>query len=176
MSLRRRLFGASEDRDSHESSRTPSPAPTTPSRAQDRKASIDGNGDPLVQIRKQKLERLNSYVKEKRPKSSKRRNAWIFGLGGLFGLILALFVAGNNDVIDLSYLREMNLEGLYDVLPAGMVKDAQELQVSIYIQQYSSSLTADEGLRCSLPSSRNVRKMLLPTTRSQLGLKRRHKV
>lgn len=133
--LRRRIFGG-RGRDSNDSSRSPSPAPTTLPYGQARKASVDGNGEPLVRIPAKKLERLNTYVKDKRPKSSKRRNAWIFGLGGLFGLVLALFVAGNNDVIDLSHLRDMNLEGLFDILPAGVVKDAQELQVSLHLQHY----------------------------------------
>ncbi|PNS14358.1 hypothetical protein CAC42_6871 [Sphaceloma murrayae] len=63
-----------------------------------------------------------------RPKGSKRRNAWVFGLGGLFGILVAGFFAGGNDLMDIAALREMNLDSLFDVLPAGLVKDAQDLQ------------------------------------------------
>ncbi|ORY11790.1 Lecithin:cholesterol acyltransferase-domain-containing protein [Clohesyomyces aquaticus] len=64
----------------------------------------------------------------KNGKNSKRRNFWIFGLGGVFGLLLAGFFAGSNDMIDLSGFEGMNLESIFDVLPAGLVKDAQQMQ------------------------------------------------
>lgn len=119
--LRRRIFGSH----SNENSRAPSPLPAA------RKESVDANADEHVSVPIKKLERLNSYVKERKPiKGRKRRNAWIFGLGGLFGLLIALFFAGNGDVIDFAAIKDMNLEGLFDVLPAGLVKDAQQLQVS----------------------------------------------
>ncbi|KAF2227676.1 Phospholipid:diacylglycerol acyltransferase [Elsinoe ampelina] len=63
-----------------------------------------------------------------RPKGSKRRNAWIFGLGGLFGILVAGFFAGGNDLMDFPAIKDMNLDSLFDVLPAGLVKDAQNLQ------------------------------------------------
>ncbi|OCK76562.1 phospholipid:diacylglycerol acyltransferas-like protein [Lepidopterella palustris CBS 459.81] len=58
----------------------------------------------------------------------KRRNIWIFGLGGLFGVAVAAFFAGSNDMIDLSLLADMNLDSILDALPAGLVRDAQEIQ------------------------------------------------
>jgi phospholipid:diacylglycerol acyltransferase len=57
---------------------------------------------------------------------SKRRHAWVFVLGGIFGLLLAAFLANNNDLIDLAGL---NLEGFVDVLPAGFMSDIYEFQV-----------------------------------------------
>jgi phospholipid:diacylglycerol acyltransferase len=74
-------------------------------------------------------EKLETLKKSKAPKQSKRKNFWIFGLGGLFGLIVAGFFANSNDLIDLSALDNMNLENLMDVLPAAFVRDAQQLQV-----------------------------------------------
>jgi phospholipid:diacylglycerol acyltransferase len=64
-----------------------------------------------------------------RPRSSKRRNAWIFSLGGIFGLVVAAFFANNSDFIDLASLGDINFDGLLDVLPAGLIKDAKEFQV-----------------------------------------------
>ena len=113
--LRRRALGQDSDTGP---SRTPSPAP------------VDGNaatGNVSVPI--DKLNKLNQHVKK--TKTSKRRNAWIFGLGGLFGILVALFFAQNRDVVDLEFVKHMNLDSIMDVLPAGLVKDAQELQVSI---------------------------------------------
>ncbi|KAI1979587.1 phospholipid:diacylglycerol acyltransferase [Ophidiomyces ophidiicola] len=57
---------------------------------------------------------------------SKRRNGLIFGLGGLFGLCVALFFANHNEVISLDGLMDLNLDSLIDVIPAGILKDASE--------------------------------------------------
>lgn len=120
--LRRRIFGGDS---SNESSRAPSPVPAYG------KEDTDGSGDPHVSVPAKKLERLNSYVQEKKPaKGHKRRNTWVFGLGGLVGILVALAFAGNSDVIDFSSIKDMNLDGLFDALPAGLVRDAQRLQVS----------------------------------------------
>ena len=62
-------------------------------------------------------------------KPRKRRNWIIFGLGGLFGIVVAAFFANQQDVINLEGLRDINLESLLDVIPAGVVRDAKELTV-----------------------------------------------
>ena len=53
----------------------------------------------------------------------------MFGLGGVFGLVIAAFFAGSNDFIDLKSIEGMNLESLMEALPANFVKSAQQLQV-----------------------------------------------
>lgn len=68
-------------------------------------------------------------LKTKPPKQGKRKNFWIFSLGGVFGLVVAGFFAQSNDMIDLSRLENMNLDSIMDVLPAAFVRDAQQLQV-----------------------------------------------
>jgi len=65
----------------------------------------------------------------KKSRGTKRRNLWIFSLGGIFGIAVAAFFAGSNDLIDLSSLADVNMESILDALPAGLVRDAQELQV-----------------------------------------------
>ncbi|EEH43551.2 phospholipid:diacylglycerol acyltransferase [Paracoccidioides brasiliensis Pb18] len=57
---------------------------------------------------------------------SKRRNGLIFGLGGIFGIFLALFFANQNEVISLDALMDLNLDSLMDVMPAGMIRDASQ--------------------------------------------------
>lgn len=118
MSFLRRRFGGSggsHDDDSPDVSGASTPLPTTPD--PDRPAN-------LRVITAEKLQTL-----QKRRKNGKRKNFWIFGLGGLFGVLAAAFFAGSNDMIDLSSLEGMNLESLYEALPAGFLKDAQQLQV-----------------------------------------------
>ena len=72
---------------------------------------------------------LRTLQDQKSPKGTKRRYAWIFTLGGLFGLVLAAFFANNSDLIDLAALGDFNLDGLLEALPSGLIKDAKEFQV-----------------------------------------------
>lgn len=65
-------------------------------------------------------------------KHRKRRNGFIFFLGGLFGIVAAGFFANQSDLIDFPELGELSMSNLLDVLPAGMVKDARDLAVSDY--------------------------------------------
>ena len=70
-----------------------------------------------------------SKLKALRHRKSKRRTWLIFGLGGLFGTIVAAFFANQSDVINLEGLMDLNLDSLLDVIPAGIIKDAKELTV-----------------------------------------------
>ena len=119
--LRRRIFGAGNDDSSPDSSRDSSPHPVAPKEA---------GGDAYRIVPKEKLEKLKSQVK---PRGGKKRNAWIFGLGGLFGLLAAGFFAGSNGGIDklitMAGLEEMNLDSVLDVLPTGLIRDIRDLQV-----------------------------------------------
>lgn len=63
-----------------------------------------------------------------RPRS-KRRNGFIFVLGGLFGILIALFFANQQDVISLDSLLDLNIESLMDAIPQGIVRDAKEFSV-----------------------------------------------
>jgi phospholipid:diacylglycerol acyltransferase len=66
-----------------------------------------------------------------KPKTRKRRNGLIFALGGLFGLIVAGFFAGKNELIEFPELGEFSLDSLVDVLPANLIKDVRDLSVSL---------------------------------------------
>jgi phospholipid:diacylglycerol acyltransferase len=65
-----------------------------------------------------------------KPKTRKRRNGFIFFLGGVFGLLAAGFFAQRSDLLDFPELRELSMESLIEVLPAGFVSDARDLAVS----------------------------------------------
>jgi phospholipid:diacylglycerol acyltransferase len=65
-----------------------------------------------------------------RPKTRKRRNTAIFLLGSVFGIIAAGFFAKSNDLIDFPEIGDLSMDSLFDVLPAGLVKDMRELVVS----------------------------------------------
>ncbi len=74
-------------------------------------------------------------------KGRKRYQGLIFALGGLFGILLAAFLADRSDMIHLSALpdlADLNLDSLTAILPAGVLKDAKDLTVSAY-----TSLTYD---------------------------------
>lgn len=102
--LRRRFWGNSS---STEPSREPSPA----------------KGEPVTLVSK-------THLKELKGKRGKRWQLSIFGLGGLFGILVAAFFANQHDVINLEGLVDFNMESLLDVIPAGIVKDAKDITVS----------------------------------------------
>ena len=102
--LRRRFLSGNSS--STEPSREPSPA----------------RGEPVTLVSK-------SHLKELKGKRGKRWQFSIFGLGGLFGLVVAAFFANHHDVINLEGLVDFNMESLIDVIPAGIVKDAKDLTV-----------------------------------------------
>jgi phospholipid:diacylglycerol acyltransferase len=85
-----------------------------------------GEEDRLVPV--SKLKKLTTA------KRSKRKSWLIFSLGGLFGLVMAVFFANQQEVIKLEGLLDVNLDSLMDVIPAGIVKDAKDLSVrtSVY--------------------------------------------
>ncbi|KAF2688031.1 LACT-domain-containing protein [Lentithecium fluviatile CBS 122367] len=107
MSFLRRRFGGN-DASSEEPSREPTPDPDRPSN--------------LRVVTAGKLQTL------KKGKNGKKKNFWIFVLGGVVGVAAAAFFAGNSDMIDLSSLEGMNLDSLYDALPQGFLQDARQLQ------------------------------------------------
>lgn len=67
------------------------------------------------------------HVVEKVPKTRKRRTTLIFLLGSLCGLFAAGFFAKSNDLIDFPELGELSMDSLFDVLPAGLVRDIRDL-------------------------------------------------
>jgi phospholipid:diacylglycerol acyltransferase len=112
--LRRRIFGGTNNEtDSPTDSREPSPS---------------SDKSRPSNLRVITAEQLHTLKKGKG--KSKRKNAWIFGLGGVFGLVVAGFFASSNEMIDLKSLEYMNLDSILDALPANFVSSAQQLQVS----------------------------------------------
>lgn len=98
---------------------TSSSAPTT---------TKDENGEEVCLVPVSQLKAVGNNAR-------KRRTGLIFALGGLFGIVLAAFFADKNDVIRFSGLAELadlHLEGLSNVLPAGMVREAKDRSVRLY--------------------------------------------
>ena len=62
-------------------------------------------------------------------KSRKRRNGVIFFLGGLVGIVAAGLFAKQSDLVNFPELGELSMDSILDVLPAGFVKDANEMVV-----------------------------------------------
>lgn len=82
----------------------------------------EGSKESLTLVKTSKLQ----FLKEKK---SKRRNGLIFTLGGIFGIILAVFFANRHDVISFEGLMDLNLDSLIDVIPAGVVREARDITV-----------------------------------------------
>ena len=64
-----------------------------------------------------------------KPNKRKRRYGFIFGLGGLFGVLVAAFFASNHNAIPFEGLLDLNLDSLLDVVPSSVVRDAREITV-----------------------------------------------
>ena len=75
-----------------------------------------------------KLNKLNK-LSHKQDQGSKRWSGIIFGLGGVFGLILAAVFAKEHSGITLDGLLDINLDSLIDVIPAGIINDAKDITV-----------------------------------------------
>lgn len=121
--LRRRIahaFGASS---------TPSPIP-----------SRDETPEPGEEVRLVPVSKLRTLTARKK---TKRRNGLIFGLGGLFGIVLAAFFATQNDVIRFEGLMDLNLESLVDVIPAGIVRDARDITVRVAVWSNGEGIELD---------------------------------
>lgn len=113
--LRRRFGGNTNDPvSSPEASRTPTPDP---------------DHQRPANLRVITAEQLHTLKKGAKGKNGKRKNFWVFVLGGLAGVMAAAFFAGSNDMIDLTSLEGVNLESILDALPAGFLREARELQV-----------------------------------------------
>jgi phospholipid:diacylglycerol acyltransferase len=87
----------------------------------------------------------SKIIIEKHPKTRKRRNGFIFFLGGLFGIVAAGFFAGRSDLIDFPELGELSMDSLMDVLPAGLVRDARDLAVC-YLAVWKGEILGTERL------------------------------
>lgn len=94
-----------------------------------RDSSTEASRDPLPVGGEHVTLVPTSELKSLKAERSKRRNGFIFGLGGLFGIFLAAFFATRHDVISFEGLMDLNLESLMDVIPAGIVKDAKDITV-----------------------------------------------
>lgn len=142
--LRRRFGGSNNANDTPDSpsisSTDISPLPS-PSPSEFLELPVEGkpsSGKRPNNLRVITAEQLHTL--KRKGQHRKRKNAWVFGLGGVFGLILAGLFAGHNDLISMQGLENVNLEGLREVLPAGFMSGLGELQVSFGRKDISSEL------------------------------------
>ncbi|KAF4301576.1 phospholipid:diacylglycerol acyltransferase [Botryosphaeria dothidea] len=113
--LRRRVAGDPSG-SSSEPSREPTPDP-----AQDEQYRV---------VTAKKLHQLSAAKEKARAnaRGSKRWNLFVLGLGGIIGIVGAGWFAQNNDMIDLPAIADLNLDSIADMLPAGLLQDARDLQ------------------------------------------------
>ncbi|RAK99826.1 phospholipid:diacylglycerol acyltransferase [Aspergillus ibericus CBS 121593] len=99
-----------------------------------RRLAKDGASDSPSDVRDVPESQPKSQSPPSKPKKesfvtkprSKRRNGLIFVLGGLFGVLVAVLFANQQDVISLDSLMDLNLESLMDVMPQGLLTDVRE--------------------------------------------------
>ena len=108
----------------------------TPSSSED---GAPGTGEEVQSVPVSKLKKLTSG------RQSKRKSWMIFGLGGLFGLLVAVFFANQQEVIKLEALLDVNLDSLMDVIPAGIVRDAKDLSVRWMVRKDCYALIIEES-------------------------------
>jgi phospholipid:diacylglycerol acyltransferase len=107
--------------------------PSTTSKDQDPKESSSGDSTPL-KAEEVRLTPTSKITPDSSPhphkhKTRKRRNGFIFFLGGLFGILVAGFFAGQSDLVDFPDFGDLSMDSLMDVLPAGFIRDARDLAV-----------------------------------------------
>ncbi|RDL33823.1 putative LRO1-a lecithin cholesterol acyltransferase-like protein [Venustampulla echinocandica] len=91
---------------------------------------IWGNANPSDSPPKaadQQLVRLSKAQSSQSPKYRKRRNGFIFFLGGLFGIMAAGFFANRSDLIDFPEFGDLSMDSLMDILPASFMQDARDM-------------------------------------------------
>ncbi|EMR69128.1 putative phospholipid:diacylglycerol acyltransferase protein [Eutypa lata UCREL1] len=149
--LRRRVLGGGGDGDAdadanNSTPTTPSESPTPSVRDDDDSPARPGEKVKVVHHRHQPLS-----------KTRKRRNTFIFLLGSLFGILLAGFLANNNELISLPEIGDLSMDSILDVLPAGLAKDMREfvnvqLEAASAYESFSIGLKArSEGLTANHP-------------------------
>jgi phospholipid:diacylglycerol acyltransferase len=120
--VRRRIVGVGTPDE------TPVPSPRDASPARSGPQTDGAPGEHVKVVPADKLEKIRPRVKGR-----KRRNAWVFALGALVGVIAAGLVASSNGglekLVDMVGLEELNLDTVLDVLPMGFIKDMQRIQV-----------------------------------------------
>jgi phospholipid:diacylglycerol acyltransferase len=97
-----------------------------------------------------------SKIKKGRQKGGKRKYGFIFGLGGLFGIVLAAFFAQQNDMISMDMLEGLSLDSLTDVIPAGILREASDLhkheKAAVDYDSFSAGLKLrKEGISAAHP-------------------------
>lgn len=123
MTLRNRFLGGD---DTPDDSRQPSPSPAV--------ASVKEKDQEYKVIPSEALHKLRSTATKAKRRRPWKRYVWTFSLGGIFAMVVAAFFTTPEGSLDklvaFAGLEHMDLSSLLDVLPAGLIRDVNELQVS----------------------------------------------
>lgn len=129
--LRRRVGKEEEEEPNHNLNHNHEVQPSSDSSSRDNSQSKSqfkskSDTDSPAAARPSHSKRSESFIHKPR---SKRRNGLIFALGGLFGVLVAVLFANQQDVISLDSLMDFNIESLMEVMPHGFLNDAREFTV-----------------------------------------------
>jgi phospholipid:diacylglycerol acyltransferase len=98
-----------------------------------------------------KLSKQVKHVRHVHPapvKTRKRRNTFIFLLGSLCGIIIAGLFAEHNDLIEFPEIGDLSMDSLFDVLPAGLVKDMRDFAVGGPMRSRCASTMLPDVVSC----------------------------
>jgi len=101
-------------------------------KAEDSSELRDSSPAKAEEVRLAPVSKTIGSSSHKHEKSRKKRNGFIFFLGGLFGIVVAGFFAERSDLIDFPEFGDLSMDSLIDVLPAGFLRDAKDLAVCIF--------------------------------------------
>jgi len=87
-------------------------------------------------------------------KTRKRRNWSIFLLGSLCGIVMAGVFAGRNDLIDFPEFGDLSMDSIFDVLPAGLIKDVRDFTVGDYPKSNLSTRASQLARACTSSSQK----------------------
>ncbi len=82
------------------------------------------------EVRLAPVSKIKSGKDADHKKYRKRRNGFIFGLGGVFGIVIAGLFAKRSD-LSFPELGDLSMDSILDVLPAAFVRDARDLAVCL---------------------------------------------
>jgi hypothetical protein len=98
------------------------------------------------EVRLAPVSKIIATASHHKHRTRKRRNGLIFLLGGLFGILVAGYFAERNDLFDFPEFGDLSMDSLMDALPAGFLKDARDLQVSLFLgNEACQGINADLG-------------------------------
>lgn len=97
----------------------------SPKKRKQHKSSTVGPAPPIVPTGDLKPQKQLPVIEISTKRAKKRSYTLVFIIGGIAGLLVAVFFAKNQDIV----IGDFQLSALVDVIPAGILKEATDISV-----------------------------------------------